>query len=413
MKRRGFLAATVGTASVLAGCVIGRLDEPTDAGQPEPDGSPAFAPDQLPVTDVELEVGAPRDAIPAIVDPAFGPDWSGIELDVRTASGSKTIRPRLADADLVVGLERDGEARAYPLRILDWHEVVNETFDGPLLVTYCPLCRSAVVAERTVHGSAARFGGSGRAAPGAAEDGVVTSFGVSGLLYRGNLVLYDDLTGSLWSQIVATAIQGPETGARLAIEPSTLTTWGRWREIHDGTSVLLPPPLSRTVSADAGTRDYTVDPYDSYRASGATRPFGSYGSAEENANDYLELTGHHPKTLVLGVEHDGVARAYPLDAVRRAGVVNDRVDGLPVVVTAVDDSLAGYDRRVDGTALEFSPAGPAHLRADGSRWRRHDGTAVDGPHEGARLAPATGTSPLFWFAWRSLNPETTVYGDGD
>jgi hypothetical protein len=396
MERRGFLAATVGTASVLAGCVVGRLDEPTDGEQPpDSSGSPVLSPDELPVSDIELEVGAPRDAIPAIVDPAFGPDWSGIELDVRTATGSKTIRPRLADTDLVVGVDRGGEARAYPLRILDWHEVVNESFDGPLLVTYCPLCRSALVAGRTVRGSA-------------------TTFGVSGLLYRGNLVLYDDRTGSLWSQIAATAIRGPETGTRLAVEPSTLTTWGRWRETHDGTSVLLPPPWSGTVGGREETRDYTVDPYDSYETSGATRPFGSLNAAEENANDYRALTGHHPKTLVLGIEHDGLARAYPLDAVQRAGVVNDSVGDLPVVVAPVDEGqgLAGYDRRIDGTAHEFSPAGPAHLRADGSRWRRHDGTAVDGPHRGSRLAPATATSPLFWFAWQSLNPETTVYGDG-
>jgi len=168
------------------------------------------------------------------------------------------------------------------------------------------------------------------------------------------------------------------------------------------------------VAGREETRDYTVDPYDGYETSGATRPFGSLNSAEENANDYRELTGHHPKTLVLGIEHDGVARAYPLDAVRRAGVVNDSVGGFPVVVTAVDEGqgLAGYDRRVDGTVLEFSSAGPRHLRADGTHWRRRDGTAVDGSHEGRRLAPAAGTSPLFWFAWHSLNPETTVYGDG-
>jgi hypothetical protein len=292
-----------------------------------------------------------------------------------------------------VGVERNGEPRAYPLRLLAWHEAVNETFDGPLLVTYCPLCRSAVVASRTVRGTA-------------------TAFGVSGFLFRGNLVLYDSLTDSLWSQIAATAIQGPETGTRLAVEPSTLTTWVAWRETHERTSVLLPPPLSGTVGESDGARDYTVDPYATYESSGATRPFRSARSDEENSNDYRELTGHHPKTLVLGVEYEGTARAYPLDAVRRTDVVNDIVAGFPVVVTVVEEGLVGYDRRVDGAVLEFSAGGSRYLRADGTRWRRRDGVAVDGPHVGSRLAPATGASPMFWFAWHSLNPRTTVYGGG-
>lgn len=393
MDRRGFLAATVGAAGALAGCATGRVARSTDGEASGTGGSPGLSPDRLPVSELELTVGASRDAIPAIVDPAFGPDWSGIELDPRTAAGSGPIRPRLAEEDPVVGVARDGTARAYPLRLLDWHEVVNDSFGGPLLVTYCPLCRSAVVAARTVRGTP-------------------TTFGVSGLLFRGNLVLYDRLTGSLWSQVAATAIRGPATGARLAVEPSTLTTWGAWRGDHPDTSVLLPPPLSGTIGDRAGTRDYTVDPYAGYGSSGRTGPLSGAGSAAENAGDYEALTGHHPKTLVLGIEHDGAARAYPLGAVRRAGVVNDSVGGLPVVVTAVDGSLAGYERRVDGTVVVFSKAGPAHLRAAGSRWRRRDGVAVDGPHEGSRLAPATGVSPLFWFAWHSLNPETTVYGDG-
>lgn len=409
MDRRGLLAATVGTASVLAGCVIGWTDRRRDAERSVPDGSPGLSRDRLPVSDVELEVGTSRDVIPAIVDPAFGPDWSGLEVEARTATGAKTIQPRLSGSDLVIGIERDGEARAYPLRLLNWHEVVNETFGGPSVVTYCPLCRSAVVGERVVRGAATSFGGSGSEASGASKE-VVTSFGVSGILYRGNLVLYDTRTESLWSQVAMTAIRGPATGTRLRIEPSTLTTLERWRESHEGTSVLLPPPRSGTVTEGEGTRDYTVDPYAGYENSGATRPFASAGSQDENANDYRELTGHHPKTLVLGVEHGGVARAYPLDAIHRAGVVNDSVGGLPVVVTVVDGSLVGYDRRVDGKTLEFSAAGPVHMHTDGTRWRRRDGVAVDGPRRGAWLAPATGTSPLFWFAWHSLNPETTVYG---
>jgi hypothetical protein len=150
--------------------------------------------------------------------------------------------------------------------VLNWHEVVNDTLGGPLLTTYCPICRSGLVARRTIDGEAAGVGGSESATTGASKDGVVTPFGgsgseatgastgenvspfgVSGLLYRGNLVLYDRATGSLRSQILATAIRGPRTGETLDVLPSTLTTWGTWCERFPGGEVLLPPPISDTV----------------------------------------------------------------------------------------------------------------------------------------------------------------------
>jgi hypothetical protein len=261
--------------------VAGRVENPADSGDPVPAGAPGLSPDRLPVDDAELTVGAARDAIPAIVDPAFGSDWSGLELDAQTLNGRKTIRPRLTGADLVVGVERDGKARAYPLRLLNWHEVVNDAFGGPLLVTYCPLCRSAVIADRSVRGT-------------------TTTFGVSGLLFHDNLVLYDQLTESRWAQVAATAIQGPETGTRLTLRPSTLTSWDRWREGHGDTSVLLPPPLSGTVGDGDRTRNYTVDPYGKYGESGRTGPFRGAVSDEENANDYRTPPCSIPRTSVLG-----------------------------------------------------------------------------------------------------------------
>jgi hypothetical protein len=323
---------------------------------------------ELPVSRSKLDRGAPEDAIPAITDPAFGADWSEFAVE-------------LAPDERVIGVERGGEARAYPLAILNWHEVVNDTFDGPLLVTYCPLCGSGLTAERRV-------------------DDEETTFGVSGLLWNSDLVMYDRATDSLWSQIMATAIRGPKTGSTLSLVPSTLTKWSAWRETHPDTRVLLPPPASGAIG-EAKPRDYARDPYAGYDES---RRIGIGGE---------EFEGRlHPKTEVIGIAHDGVARAYPFDAVTSDGVINDRVGDLPVVVT-VDSgaALVAYERRVDGDELTFEPAGTDAIRAGGSRWRRATGEAIDGPHEGTQLPRANDASPMFFFAWRDFNPDTGVYGN--
>ena len=372
MERRRLLALVGGLSAGLAGCTrqgSGGGDSPTPgSGQPD-----------LPVPESDLVRGAPRDAIPAITDPVFGTDWSGVKAEARGPTGQAyTTRPRLSDDSPVVGVERDGEARAYPLAVLNWHEAVNDEFGGPLLVTYCPLCGSAVVAERTVAG-----------------DPVV--FGVSGLLYRQDLVLYDRPTDSLWSQLLATAIRGPRTGDRLSLVPSSLTTWGAWREAHPDSRVLRPPPESDTVAGRV-TRNYGTDPYVGYRN---TEDVGV--SDEAFGDDRL-----HPKTRVLGVEREGTARAYPRPAVVEAGVVEDRVGDLPVVVTAgPDGTLAAYDRRVDGRVLSFAPAQDGTLRAGGSRWDRLTGRALEGPLESERLAPVG--KVLFWFAWLEFHPESELW----
>jgi hypothetical protein len=211
--------------------------------------------------------------------------------------------------------------------------------------------------------------------------------------------MYDRATDSLWSQLLATAINGPATGDRLAIRPASLTTWGAWRADHPDTRVLLPPPRSETVAGPARTTfDYFAPRY-------------SYDEAAligyEPTLDTL-----HPQELVVGVAHDGVARAYPYRTLVGAGAINDTVGGRPVVVaTAPGKTLVAYDRRVDGRSRAFAAAGDAFLRAAGSRWRRTTGVAVDGPYEGTRLAMANDLPPMFWLGWSKFNPETTVYGD--
>jgi hypothetical protein len=386
-RRRYLAAAATALGTGLAGCVAGYRG-PTSSGA----GAGRFASD-LPVAESELVRGALRDAIPAITDPAFAADWSDVTLTARTPDfGVREVSPRLAPFDRVVGVVREVDgverARAYPLRVLVWHEAVNDRLGRPLLVTYCPLCGSAVVAERTV-------------------DGDVLRFGVSGLLWRDNLVLYDD-AGSLWSQVAATAIRGPRTGTELTLVPASLSRWDAWRDEYPDTDVLLPPPFSGTVrGSEAVGRDYTYDPYAAYADNdrvGLGGLSGIEGEDREVADDRLP-----PKVEVLGVRAGGEAVAYPRPAVERAGVVNDRVGDRPVVVTAAAGTLSAFWRQVDGRSLRFRPTADGAMRAGGSRWSRTTGHALDGPHRGAELDRATELPPLFWFSWLDFTPGTRVY----
>lgn len=361
--RRRFLALAGATAGSLAGCTAPSATPPP-TGRPDRVSSVAGA--DLPVPLADLSAGGALGSIDAIDDPAFGPDWTGVE--------GRTLRP----ADPVVGVERDGRARAYPLRVVTVHEVVNDRLGGPLLVTYCPLCASAVTAVRRVEGTA-------------------TVFGVSGLLWRHNLVMFDEATGSLWSQLAATAIRGPATGEGLELVPSTLTAWSDWRGTHPGTEVLLPPPASGTLHGSGSAPG--IDRY--------ARPVRDE-SARPDEGD-----GPGRFTHVVGVAHGDEARAYPRPAVRDAGgVVNDVVGDLPVVVALTPaDTLVAYERRVDDRTLAIAPGDrPGHLRAGGSTWLATTGTAVDGPHEGTRLPHASDTPALFLRSWRDFHPDTTVYG---
>jgi len=373
MDRRSLLRRVAAGAAVPAVAMTGSVASPAgEAGRYEA-GVDSVAGADLPLAREAMVRAAPRDAIPAITDPAFGSDWSGVGDDLVLSGGHR-----------VVGVVREGRARAYPLPVLRWHEVVNDEFGGPLLVTYCPLCSSGVVAERRV-------------------GGLATTFGVSGLLWRANLVLYDDRTGSHWSQVAATAVRGPRTGERLALHPSTLTTWDGWRETHPDSEVLLPPPASGTVGGTR-TRPYARNPYRRY--SGSDRIPAVEGEFED---DRL-----NPKMPVVGVRHGGETKVYPLSVLKREVVVNDAVGGLPVVVGigALNATMTAHVRRVDGETRTFRPDGPERMAAGGSTWAIPSGVALDGPHEGTELAPASELGQTFWFAWVHFEDAgaTEIYG---
>ncbi len=174
--------------------------------------------------------GPPRDGIVALIDP---PRWTSEEAD-----------RWLEDEDGVLGLVLGGQAVAYPIRILNWHELVNDRVGGrPVCVTYCPLTGTGVVFEASLSGQRALFG-------------------VSGLLYNSNLLFYDRATESLFSQLMLRAVSGPLRGTALEPLPAVATTWARWRERYPQSAVLSP--------ALPYGLDYGTDPYAFYRRSGAT-----------------------------------------------------------------------------------------------------------------------------------------------
>jgi hypothetical protein len=231
----------------------------------------------IPVTAIQRG-GPPKDGIPAIDRPKFLP----------------ADKARLADTDRVLGLEVNGAARAYPVRILNWHEVVNDRFgERSLVVTYCPLCGTGMAFDGTLGSQPA-------------------AFGVSGLLYNSDVLLYDRGTQSLWSQILQTAISGPLKGTRLQSVPLTHTSWADWRRRHPATEVL---------STDTGfARDYARDPY------------AGYDKIPRLIFDVQHRDDRFPlKEWVLGLQIDGVAKAYPFSILARAvdarGEFSDMVGG--------------------------------------------------------------------------------------
>ncbi|UVE50848.1 DUF3179 domain-containing protein [Haloferax larsenii] len=256
MNRRAFLGLLTGATATLAGCIEGNARPPI-AGFPAPENPDPIVQHGFPGS-VCGDPPNPFIGIKAVLEPATGPNWNDLAVAEKYRFGYE-VGPGLSEDGYVVGVERNGEARAYALSILWWHEVVNDTLGGePVLVTYCPICQSGMVAERRVDGDEAVFQVSGHlwqppAVYGYAsvEDG--RTFGASAtsgeaeVRNSGNLVLYDEATGSYWSQILAKAICGPESGERMEILPSTVTTWGEWKREHPDTDALLPPPWSKTA----------------------------------------------------------------------------------------------------------------------------------------------------------------------
>ncbi|MBZ0276612.1 MAG: DUF3179 domain-containing protein [Anaerolineae bacterium] len=331
-----------------------------------------FCKSQEGVFDEILSGGVPRDGIPPIDDPIFEP----------VIAAAQWLQPQSP----VVAFELNGVARAYPLAILTRHEIVNDVVDDvPVAVTFCPLCNSAIVFERTV-------------------DGQVYRFGVSGLLRNSDLIMWDDVTQSWWQQFTGEGIVGQHTGTMLTMLPSQVVSFGAFSEQFPDGEV-----LSRNG------RSYGSNPYIGYDSS--SYPFLFQGELDDRllAMDRV-LAG------LIG----GEPVAYPFTILAEVTVINDTNGGRDVVAfwqpgatSALDQSVidesrdvgmaALFDRELDGQVLTFSVDDSGVIRDDqtGSRWNVF-GTAVEGALSGSQLHQEL-AFPHFWFAWAAFRPETRLY----
>jgi len=319
--------------------------------------------------------GPPPDGIPAIDRPVF------------VTPGA--AEPWLRGKEPVLALEVNGDARAYPLQILMWHEIVNDTVGGLAIVaTYCPLCNSGLVFERLV-------------------DSTLLDFGTSGKLYRSDLVMYDRQSHSLWAQMEGRAIVGARVGTRLKQVPANTIAFGDWKAAHPGGKVL---------SRDTGhSRNYGVNPYDGYDQ--PTRsPFLFSGRPDPR---------RPPKERVVGVRIGAMTRAYPWPVLARERVVHDTLGTDRIVIfyqpgalSALDESQMERSRPIGATAVySVSAAGKAltfEPSADGFRDRETAthwnllGQALQGALAGQRLRPVPHVD-AFWFAWAAFNPSTSIH----
>jgi hypothetical protein len=263
--------------------------------------------------------GPPRDGIPSIDKPKF--------LSAKEAG----IKPEAR----VMGVYRNGIAKAYPILVMNWHEIVNDTFDNePIAITYCPLCGTGMAFESTV-------------------DGQVLRFGVSGLLYNSDVLLYDRQTESLWSQLMVKSVAGPMKSKSLAPVVVAHTSFRDWQSRHPETLVL---------SSETGhARDYQRNPYEGYEDS-KTVMFQVRHSSER----------FHPKELVMGAIREGKQKAWPFSEMRKAGAsIKDTLDGEPVTVEFDDENDTARLIGADGKELP--------------------------------------TVLSFWFAWYAFHPETEIF----
>jgi hypothetical protein len=264
--------------------------------------------------------GPPKDGIPSIDHPEFK-----IISEVEIEENAR-----------ILGVNYNGVAKAYPLNIMNYHEIVNDMFNGhPVVVTYCPLCGSGIAFDASI-------------------DNERRTFGVSGLLYNSDVLLYDRKTESLWSQIMMKAVSGPLAGEKLEMLPTMNTTWGEWKAMN---------PETKILTENTGfKRDYTRNPYAGY---------------EESAQIYFDVENRdnrfHPKEMMVGIEVDGKFKAYPFSELEKLkdGKLKDIFNGRELLIEFNEKSQSAVIKNRKG-----------------------------------KLLPSLTT---FWFAWYAFHPETEVY----
>ncbi len=319
--------------------------------------------------------GPPKDGIPPIDRPRFE----------TVAEAGKWLKP----AEPVVIVEHGTDARAYPLQILIWHEIVNDTVGGvPLSGTFCPLCNTSIAFDRRLEGR-------------------VLDFGTTGKLHKSALVMYDRQTESWWWQVSGLAIVGDLTGKRLTVLPSQIVSWELFRRAR---------PTGKVLSRDTGhRRAYGQNPYVGYDNINSS-PFLYTGTRDPRLR---------PMERVVTVSLGGSDVAYPFSVLEKAGVVHDTIAGLPIVILHQKGTASALDAgdiaasRDIGAAAVFSPVVDGRrltFRAQGvefvdqqtkSSWSIL-GQATGGSLAGRRLPPIVHGNH-FWFSWASYRPQTRIY----
>jgi Protein of unknown function (DUF3179) len=321
--------------------------------------------------------------------------WGGVELDgIPALERPRTLPARraryLAAGDPVFGVELNGAARAYPLRILDWHEMANDVVGGvPVSLAYCTLCGAGVLFDARTREH-------------------THTFGSSGFLMRSNKLMYDRETRTLWNQLTGEPVLGPLAGGRIRLRqlPLVTTTWGRWRRLHPDTRVLdIRTGHQRVYENGAAYADYFASDDPLFPAKDPGR-------------------GLEPKERVLALRIGEAAKAYPLDRVLPRRVVNDRLGGRAVVIVAAGGRVV--TRGVDvGSALAAAYEAGAELRAfargthrfraagadaladeHGRRWRVTEQALASPAGERLERLPA---HLAYAFGWLAYFPRTEIY----
>ena len=335
-----------------------------------------------------LSGGPPRDGIPAMTNPDFVP----------AEMASFWVR----EDDLVVGVVRNGEAKAYPENLGWWHEIVNDRIGGEFItVTLCPLTGTPMVFNATT------------------DAGQQMEFGVSGLLINSNLVMYDRRDNqTLYPQMLYTGINGQFKGEQLELLPAIETTFAMWKQMYPESEVALfgtgldRYPQSQRNNYQNPNR-FGVYPYDDYRTND-----GYFIAPLTTGNP--DLSTYFAKEVVTGLCFDNEVRAYPFGDMAPTAVINDTLGNQELLVVFDLDSRTSipYSRVVDGQPLTFY-----QVEAEGdlpvefedvqtrSRWDML-GRAISGPLSGARLEPLPSYNSM-WFAWSTYWPETSVWEPGD
>ncbi len=326
-----------------------------------------------------LSGGPPKDGIPALDNPTF----------VSVGEADSWLRPE----EPVIAFQVGDDARAYPLQILTWHEIVNDEVGGlPVVITFCPLCNTAIAFERTF-------------------DGQVLDFGTTGRLRFSNLIMYDRQTETWWQQATGDGLAGQYAGSRLTFLPAPMISWNDFKEAY---------PQGQVLSQETGFgRSYGRNPYAGYDDINSS-PFLFRGP---DNTDRLPAMAR-----VLTVELGENTVAYPYDLLAEVHIANDVIGETPIVVfwepgtaSALDAGVLAdgrdvgaanaFSRLLDGRELTFRFAdGEIQDDQTGSTWNVL-GEASSGALAGTRLEPLVSINH-FWFSWAAFKPETRIYQRG-